>query len=266
MTSSTQAVSLAQLQAEFAQHLLCDDAAIKNRIVGDDADTAHPRLAIYHHAYFSRLAEALAQDYQTVHTLLGDDAFHALCRRYTDRYPSTYPSLRWFGQHLPQFLADNAPYRDHPYLAELANFEWMLVTAFDAPDRVAATVADAERVAPERWPELRITLHPSVAWRAHRWNILPVWQAAAGEAETMPEFQRLPQAQHCVVWRHALVTRFRTLETGEHRLLVGIDAGLNFSELCLHLAAADPAPDAVPLRAASILKTWLSQGMIVSLA
>lgn len=265
MTASTQAVSLAQLQADFAQHLLRDDAAIKSHIVGDDAAKSHPRLAIYHRAYFSRLAEALAQDYKAVHTLLGDDAFHELCRRYTDRYPSTCTSLRWFGQHLPQFLADNAPYRDHPYLAELANFEWTLVTAFDAPDSVAATVADAGRVAPERWPELRITLHPSVAWRAHTWNILPVWQAAAGEAETMPEFQRLPQAEHCVVWRQALVTRFRTLETDEHRLLVGIDAGLSFSELCLRLAAGEPSPDAVPLRAASILKTWLSHGMIVSL-
>ncbi len=256
--------TLGQLQAEFKNHLMRRDSRITDAIVGGNDVGRHPRLAIYRHAYYARLEEALAQDYSAVHSLLGDEAFSELCQRYADTCPSTSASLRWFGSQMSEFLRAHAPYAQHPALAELARLEWLLVSAFDAADAAIATVADAAGLASEHWPQLRIALHPSVHWDRCRWNILPLWQAASA-GEELPELQPLAVEQHYVVWRQDLVTRFRSLDSDEHALLVAAAAGETFAGLCEHLAALGlPAPQ-VPARAAALLKTWLSQGLVAQL-
>ncbi len=254
-------LTLAQMQQAFKRHLMQRDPAIVSHITSDDKLGAATRLAIYSHAYYARLEEALAQDYEAVHTLLGDEAFSELCVRYTNHHPSEFPSLRWFGQYMSEFLGTEEPYCRHPYIAELAHFEWTLVMAFDAADAAVASNEDLAKVAPEHWPQLTLTLHPSVHTLPFRWNILPLWRAAT-EDGNFPDIQPLPAEQHCLIWRHDLVTRFRTLSTEELTFLQGVVAGENFSQLCERLADASLASDQVPLMAASIMKTWINQGMV----
>ena len=222
------------------------------------------RLAIYGNAYYARLIEALEQDYEALHTLLGDEEFTRLCRQYIDTYPSRFPSLRWFGQYMAKFLAAHEPYTAHPYLQELAVFEWTFIEAFDAKNAPVATEADAAQVPAERWPELGIQLHPSVHWFPYHWNILPVWKAATNE-DAIPEIIKLEQTEYCAVWRQGLMTQYRTLAEDEAVLMRGVKDNCDFAQLCELLTAMDIDPAQVPMRAAGMLKTWLAQGMVSGL-
>ncbi len=255
---------LAKLQADFRQHLTQGIPAIESAVLGEYPTGKHPRLAVYRHAYYARLQEALSQDYNAIHTLLGDEAFSELCQRYATRYPSSFTSLRWYGQNISTFLSEEAPYNDHPYLSELAYFEWQLVNTFDAADSNIANITDAARIPAEHWPELRIKLIPSVRWCTYRWNILPVWQAAKDETD-MPELTMLPETAHCLIWRQGLTTNFRTLESDEYYLLKDAAREATFSELCERLAELKVAEEEIPVRAAGLLKSWLSQGLVNSL-
>lgn len=255
---------LKDLQSAFKRHLMERDPAIVEHITGSGGLGADVRLAIYGNAYYSRLIESLEQDYEAVHVMLGDEEFTCLSTQYIDTYPSKFPSLRWFGQYMAENLAKHKPYSEHPYLQELAVFEWTFIEAFDAENAPVVTEADAAQVPPDKWPELQIKLHPSVHWFDYEWNILPVWKAATSD-EPMPELKQLENKECCVVWRQDLMTQYRTIDADEKILLRGVAENNNFSELCEHLAETGVDPELVPMRTASILKTWITHCMVSGL-
>jgi len=252
---------LKDLQIAFKRHLMERAPEVIDYIASTDVLNNEMRLAIYGNAYYARLMEALESDYEALHTLLGDEEFSGLCEEYIDTYPSRHPSLRWFGRYMSRFLASHSRYEVHPYLSELALFEWTFIEAFDAEDMPVATETDAAKIPAEQWPQLRIQLHPSVHWFAYRWNILPVWKAATNE-DAVPEFVELDDTGHCVVWRQKLTTQYRSMDMLEALVLRCVKENKNFAQICEVLSELDIDPEQVPMQAASIFKTWLAQSMI----
>src|SRR6185369_6628626 len=93
-----------------------------------------PLLRIYQHAYTARLAGALRDNFGVLPQVMGDDAFDALALAYIAAHPSRHPSIRWFGDKLPEFMAAHENLVPHPALVDLARMEWALRSAFDAAD------------------------------------------------------------------------------------------------------------------------------------
>ena len=255
---------LRELQKHFKSHLTSGDGDILQQIVSTEELSNKDRLAIYGNAYYARLAEVLEADYEAIHTLLGDDEFSNLCRRYIDLYPSKFFTLRWFGQYMADFIKSNVPYSNHEYLYEMAIFEWRFTDAFDAKDVATITESDVALVPADRWPELTFTLHPSVSWFTYHWNILPVWKAATEDGD-VPVLQNLEAPETCVVWRHDLATKYRTLDSNEAILIQSVAEGNNFSQLCELLVDEGEPAEEVPMITAGFLKTWLNLGMITAI-
>jgi len=255
---------LKELQNAFKRNVVNGDEEFGKYINSTEAVSSDVRLAIYGNAYFSRLEEALENDYEILKQLLGEDIFSEICMTYTEKFPSHYYSLRWFGRDFPAFLGYQPDNGEHHWPAEMAQLEWSFVGAFDAADAEAATEADAATIAPEAWAELTIEFHPSVRTMAIWWNTLTRWRMAKN-AETVPEPVRLAEPAQCLLWRHELMTQYRSMEADEAVALQAALAGANFSELCGALADEIQDQETVPMKAAGFLKTWLAAGMIVEL-
>ena len=232
-------------------------------IVSDELSSEF-RLGIYANAYVARLLEVLENDYPVIRMLLGEDAFYELAQTYIRHYPSTYTSLRWFGQHLVEFLQEVAAYHKTPWLAEMAEFEWTLVDAFNASDQRSITEHDIAQVPPDQWSNLSFIFHSAVFSVTYQWNILPIWQAHKA-GNPLPEPYPLTQTETCLIWRENLKTLFRTLESDEAHMFATALQGANFSQLCEQLSQCIDDAEQIPLRAVSLLKTWLSQGLIADL-
>jgi hypothetical protein len=142
---------LADRQAQFQAHLTSGAEAVTAHIIGDDKADSETRLQVYFQAYRLRLIEVLQNDFEGLHTLLGDEGFSRMVQAYLAKHPSRHPSVRWFGQHLPVFLGSQPEYAEHPVLAEMARFEWAWGLAFDAADRSAPGVAAMTEIDPEAW-------------------------------------------------------------------------------------------------------------------
>jgi len=255
---------LNELQAEFARHVLNGEGGMAEHVLGDRGIDADLRLAVYANAYRARLAEVLERDFAALHYHLGAERFEALAGDYIDTHPSPYFSLRWFAQALPDFLLGHPLGREAPALAELARLEWAFVEAFDAADAACADEAAAAAVPPQEWPSLRIGLHPSLRLVAHDWDIIALWQAYRDDAPT-PPLRRLDAPGCCLVWRRELDTQYRALAGDEAAGLDALARGGDFSDLCERIAAHLDEPQQAALRAATLLKTWLSAGMIAAL-
>ena len=96
-----------------------------------------------------------------MHAYLGDRSFANLVKAYIAANPSDQRSARWFGRHMPAFIAKSATFAKHPEVAELATLEMALADAFDGPDAEPLRLAELAEVPPEAWPELVLAPHPT---------------------------------------------------------------------------------------------------------
>lgn len=186
--------SLKDLQSAFKRHLFTGDGSIVEHIVSMENANNEQRMNTYTNAYYGRLVETLAGDYPAVQALLGEEAFTVLCHDYIQAHPSTHYSLRWFGQHMPAFLAGAEGSRELPFLTELASLEWTFINAFDAANSDVLDESAVTTIAPEAWPVISIEFHPSVHLVDYHWNILDLWRTVRDE-EDVPPAKRCPKSR-----------------------------------------------------------------------
>lgn len=254
--------TLRQQQQAFQDHLLrpAAESGIASSIVGAARASAEQRLKVYADAYRLRLVEALGTDFETLHGLLGDEQFHALCLSYIDAHPSRHYSLRYFGQHLSGFLRRVPPYSKQPVLSEMAAFEWALIDAFDAPDNPVLTVEELAGVAPDIWPQLRFELHSCVKRLELSWNVQRIRQALKDGLPPEPP-QRHATPESWLIWRQHYVTYFRALAPHEAWALDSVRAGYTFAALCAELCAWVGEEHAAST-AAGLLRRWVNDGLV----
>ena len=117
-------------------------------------------------------------------------------------------------------------------------------------------------IAPQDWPALRFTLHPSLQRLSFAYNVTAI-RRALDRGEALPALERFEAPQPHAVWRSELTVRHRRLSDEEAALLARIAGGASFADLCEALAVSH-ATDAVALHAATLLRTWISDGWIAS--
>ena len=163
--------ALLGLEKDFQQCMLKNNLDMQGQVVSTAKADAAERVRVYVEAYRLRLLEVLQDNYTGLHGLLGDDEFDRLGRAYIDARPSTHPSVRWFSRHLEDFLRHTEPYDTHPYLAEMAAFEWAQGLVFDAADEPIAGLESLATVPPEAWAGLRFSPHAAVQRLSLEWNV-----------------------------------------------------------------------------------------------
>lgn len=260
--SVADARALAELQRDFQRHVMHGHERIVDAVGGTPRVPATLRLAIYSEAYRLRLTDALASTLPRLQQLLGKDQFAAIALEYIELCPSNYPSIRWFGDQLPRLLRRSFP--EQPWLAELADWEWAIAAAFDGPDAEPVGVEALAAVAPEQWPTLQFKFHPTVQCLQLRTNAAQLFKALT-EENLPPPAAALDQPQSWLIWREALKTQYRSLDPDESAALELMRAGGTFEALCDSLCAWHEA-DAVPARAAGMLKRWVVEQMIVGVS
>jgi hypothetical protein len=251
---------LANLQGLFQNHVVHGTQDAVDIFVGDQTASAAERAGVYYEAYRLRLIEILRIDFPGLCALMTADDFNALGARYLDAYPSRYPTVRWFGQYLPTFVADDAGFTEQPWLAEMAIFEWARGKAFDAANAGLASIDDLGVVPPAAWPSLRLDFHPTLQISEFSWNIGPIWRAVNAR-EPVPEPVRLSKPEQLALWRRDLVIYWRSLDDAEAWALAAFDSGRSFGEVCEGLCDFVVAEE-VPAKAAGMLSQWISEGLV----
>lgn len=254
--------SLIELQRDFQRHVMHGHARIVDAVDGTSSVPATLRLSIYSDAYRLRLTDALASTLPRLQQLLGHEQFAEVAREYIDLCPSSYPSIRWFGDQMPRLLQKSFP--QQPWLAELATWEWAIAGAFDGADAEAVGIEALAAVAPEQWPSLTFQFHPTVQVLPMRTNA-PVLFKALSADDSPPEAVTLEEPQSWLIWREGLKTQYRSLTPDEAAALDVVRNDGSFEVLCDTLCTWHDA-DAVPLQAAGLLKRWVVEQMIVGVS
>jgi len=252
---------LAGIEGRFQDYVLGRHAEIDEEIDGASEAFRRERLGIYRDAYVLRLAEVLATDYEVLAEICKRQ-FDGIARAYIRAQPSVFRNVRWFGGGLAEFLRADSRYAARAVLAELAQFEWALGLAFDAPDTVSLPFEKLAGIPPDRWADVRFGLHPALRILQFSTNAVEIWQAITQRA-AVPDDRPVP-AMGWAIWRNGLAPHFRSLEPDEEWALDSVLGHASFGEVCAGLCDWHAQEAAAP-RAASLLRGWVDQGWIVSI-
>jgi hypothetical protein len=253
---------LRQRQQQLMDYLLTGKEGIEQHILVQGELSSTTRLHIYRNAYQVRLRDTIDSDHPVTGTYLGDELFDLMVSAYRQQHASSHHSLRHFSDELPHFLASQTPFSDNPQIAELARFERLLLSAFDAADGAKATTAQLRSLPPEDWPALSVDFHPSVQLFESDWNAVELWQAI--KEEVIPPAAK-QGSEAWLLWRNAeLLTEFRHLGPAELLMFNQFRDQADFATVCEALLAVEPE-DQVSATAISILLSWLDSGLVGAL-
>jgi hypothetical protein len=232
-----------------------DAARARAMVAGDERLSAVERLDIYADMYFYRLRDALAEDFITVCAVVGEDNFHNLITDYLIAHPPSHFSLRYAGRRLPPFLLQHPLSRHWPYLADLAQLEWAILDAFDAPDTAVLQPAALAAVPRQSWPALRFQFTPSLRVLQLDWPADEVWkQVQRQETPVVPARESVSLR----VWRQDLRVYHRRIDAAERVALAAAQRAAAFAEVCEETTRHDIGADGV----SALLQTWLDDGLL----
>lgn len=238
-------MTLAQHQQAFAAELSASDEATAPSSLG---------MEIYRNAYRARLLTALEVSYECTRRWVGEDAFAAAACHYVISHPPHDWTLDRFGAQFPAVLA--SLFANDGEVAELAWLEWHLQQAFAAPDLPELSglqLAQAE-LRDDDWEQLYLTMSAGYAALQVGHDCTGLWQALRDDK--LAGFTLTPTNQGMlVVWRQALIPRFRVLDSDEFTALETLAQGQSFGRV------ATMAGDGGAAQLGGWFAQWLSEGL-----
>jgi len=167
---------LHELQKAFGASLLSDHEPEIATVVRADGLSGQRRIQIYRNNLFTTLTDALRAVYPVIEKLVSKGFFEYAAHEFISRYPPRHGNLHLFGRDFALFLAEFAPARGHPYLADVARLEWARHEVYHAAD---APLLDTRRLAAVpagRYASLRFQLNPARRLLSSSYPIVRIWQ------------------------------------------------------------------------------------------
>lgn len=250
-------ISLNEIIQNFHANILGQSSAIQEDIIGSSVAFKQTRLGIYQNGYVLRLLEILLKDFPVLEMLMGQDLFDTVGRDYIRAHPSHHFSVRYFGQYFSKFLSS------HPLAApiheEMAAFEWELEQAIDAKDAPQLTFEEMATLNPEDWANVKLTVHPSLQIVPFFYPTPILWQSLQQNHEK-PIIEKQEMPTFWLMWRFDRRSYFRPLTEDQHRMIMAIQTGDVFSEVCEKMCEW-LSEDRVVSFAAETLRHWINEGI-----
>jgi putative DNA-binding protein len=236
--------------------LPCD--GIDALIGGDGRLSATERLGIYANMYFYRLFDAITEDFPATFAVLGEIDFRNLITGYLIRYPPSYPSITEASLHLAKYVAESQMLKSKPFLADLVRLERALVETFLGPDQKPLTFDELRAISPQKWPSLRIDMHPAIRLLDCEWRVDEVLSAIERGQSVAPVREQTP----ILVWRKDGDVRYRAVDDFERTAFATIRRGVEFKMVC-EAIGAEVGEIAAPALTSKMLSRWLAEGILV---
>jgi hypothetical protein len=196
----------------------------------------HPGLAVYRNTIAKGCVDALAANFPTVQSMVGEDWFRAAAALFAREAPPTSAALLDYGEEFPVWLERFPPAADLPYLAGIAHLDRLWTEALFAAEAPALDAEALSRLAPEALAGTPLALHPSVRFAAFDAGLPSLWRAARDGAEDL-ELSETPETLLLV--RHGNAVTSRVIGAAETAFLRACREGLTAGEAAEAAATAD---------------------------
>lgn len=220
------------------------------------------RVGIYVDAYLARLIEVLVEDFPAVARLLGQKAFHELCRAYLERHPSRSRSLNPLGEKMAEFLSGEVKVARRRAARDLARLEWAMSEVFDAEGTQPLSPAEFSKVAPGGLAKARLAFVPA-------FRLLALDHAANPYVDAVRQGRPLPPLKRRRSWIAVYRKNFQVwrldLPKAAHAALAALSEGRPVREAVAAAASAwRGGPSLLQTQLRQWFGEWASEGFFAS--
>lgn len=185
---------------------------------------------IYHFHRRANFAQALALTFPVVERLVGEEFFRQLAALHQKHQPSRSGDLQPAGAAFASTLRRHWPAGDYVWIADVAEIEWAWQQAFVAADAPCIEVTALAARPENLWPDLRLTLHPSLALLESPWPARSIWEAHRDRSAAPAEIRLDRGAERTRVSREQGVVTVRPCTPGSWVWLRALAAGASLAE------------------------------------
>ncbi|PTS88766.1 MULTISPECIES: HvfC/BufC N-terminal domain-containing protein [unclassified Caulobacter] len=197
-------------------------------------------LTVYRNTIARGCVDALAANFPTVLSLVGEDWFRAAAARFAREVPPTQAALLDYGEDFPAWLDRFPPAHDLPYLAGVAHLDRLWTEALFEAEAPVLVAGAFTALSPEDLAGTRVTLHPAVRVAVFEAGLPSLWVAARRGSESL-ELSGSPEG--LLLCRPGSSVAFRVIGPADAAFLTACRAGLPLAEAIGLAAEADPAAD-----------------------
>ncbi|UPG96052.1 putative DNA-binding domain-containing protein [Luteibacter aegosomatissinici] len=163
-------MSLAAFQRTFHAELRCE--------VPTSPLATHPGLAVHRSTMARAAIDALEANFPAVACLVGQAWFRSAAAAFFAEQPARDARLLAYGADFPAFLAAAPSASDLPYLADVAQLDWLWLESYAAADASALHASSVRRLADDAIGELRVAPHPATRAWSSSYPALAIWNAS----------------------------------------------------------------------------------------
>lgn len=254
-------------QALFAATLLDPTLPCPPGLMAWNGSDPTRRLAVHRNNVVVSLIDALADTFPVTQQLVGEDFFRAMARAFVHHAPPSSPVMAFYGEALPNFIAEFPPAQPLPYLADLARLEMARVQACHAADAPSVSQAEIDKAlsSAHRVGELRLVCHPSVCTVQSPHAVVSLWAAHQNEAQanTLHALD-LAQPESALVLRQGLDVVVVPVPHGAARFTQALLAHQGLAQAATHAMASPPHFDP-HFDLTATLRLLLAQGALSSI-
>jgi len=250
---------LKELQEQFQNFVLENKEDFEGQVSDLDKTEGRSGMNVYQNGYYLRLLEVLELDYPVLLKIVGEKTFDNWGREYIKTNPSSRFTVRHFGKNFDKFLANHP--QAQPFHAEMARFEWYLEIVMDTEDGPCLTIDNLSKIPPEKWTDIRFTVHPSLAMTKFNYNVPAIWSAYINEEQEIPKEEYHDQAIQFVFWRYNTQGYYLGLNEDQYTMFELLREGKTFGEICEEFCENMQAEEVAQF-AGVTLRNWIADGII----
>lgn len=214
-------------------------------------------MSVYADGYPLRVREALAEVFDAVHHVLGDERFSKLCFAYAEKFGADDYNLNFAGREFPDFIGNSSVPSAFPFLADLSKLEWAIWEAFHAFDGAPLSPDKIAGIPLEEWDGAKVRFQPSARLVSSAWPVLDIWRARKEDPEKVKIDTSRPQ--RVLIGRNGLEVRCELIDENQFHLLEALLAGKSLGEACEALSDLEGGEE---LPIAAWFSGWIHGGLI----
>ena len=210
--------------AAFRDAILDPSLGTPEGVTDPQGRPAGRRFNVYRNNVTVGLTEALRQSFPALLKLVGDEFFTAMAIEHLRAHPPTSPLMMFYGDAMPDFLAQFPPVQHLAYLPDVARLELALRHAYHAADSAPVPAERLQSLPPERLMAARIGFAPALRLLRSQWPVQSIWAANMRGAEPPKSLQ----PEDVLITRPAFDPEPHLLPAGAADFIMALQAGQSF--------------------------------------
>ncbi|MDF3821644.1 putative DNA-binding domain-containing protein [Leptospira sp. 96542] len=200
-------MKLEKLQTLYSESILNNkDLPFQNQIAACGNLSLVEVTTVYKNAYFFRMKEVLADNFEAVNFALGGDLFNFATEKFIKKNNHNSYDLSDYGKNFPNFLIETYP--DLPYLKNLAEFEVNFIDSFHKEEHRSFDFAEIQNKTDLE--NSTFLFGKTVKLIQNEFSIYPIWKNR--KSTLQPDLSNIKNQEFLLLYKHDSNLYVLTLE------------------------------------------------------